>query len=125
MYIIRSMALLALLPLFFTACGLQYLGEDIKEYQGDYRDFRGIGEFFDCDEGINYYVAKSGIHTELAEKYAALGLSEKEDVYTRVEGYLTKELQMDGIDPITVFVPTKFISFDSTRGCQKDRRIGH
>ena len=125
MYGMRPIVLCALLPLFFTACSLQHFGEDIKVYRGDYRVYGGIGEFFDCDEGIKYYVAQSGIHSGLAEKYTALGLPEKEDVYTKVEGYLKKESQMEGIDPITVFVPTKFISFDPSRGCQTDRRIGH
>ncbi len=87
--------------------------------------YAGIAEFFDCDERVKYFVAQSGVHSELAEKYTALGVPEKDDVYIKVEGYLKKETQMEGIDPITVFVPTKFISFDQTRGCEKGMQQGH
>ncbi|MEN8213807.1 MAG: hypothetical protein ABFR19_05525 [Pseudomonadota bacterium] len=114
----------AIISLCCTACDREHSGREIIEYSGDYRVFAGIGEFFDCGEQINYYVAKSGIHAELAAKYSALGLPEKEDVYTKVEGYLKEEPQMEGIDPITLFVPTKFISFDQTRGCQRGRKKG-
>ena len=122
---IKSILLLAVLSVFFTSCDMQHSGYTSKEYTGDYRDYAGIAEFFDCEEQVKYYVAESGVHSELAEKYAALEVPEKEDVYIKVEGYLKKEAQMEGIDPITVFVPTKFISFDPTRGCEMSRRVGH
>jgi hypothetical protein len=125
MYRIKSILLLISLPLFFASCDMQHSGYTIKEYTGDYRVYAGIAEFFDCDERVKYFVAKSGVHSELAEKYAALGVPEKEDVYIKVEGYLKKESQMEGIDPITVFVPTKFISFDQTRGCEMSKQQGH
>lgn len=124
MYRIKSIFLLALLPLLFTACDTQHSGRTIKEYSGDYRVYAGIAEFFDCNEQVKYYVAQTGIYSELAEKYAALGLPEKEDVYTKVEGYLKKEPQIEGVDPITVFVATRFISFDQTRGCERGRLQG-
>jgi len=124
MYRIKSILLLALFPLFLASCDTQHSGYTIKEYTGDYRVYAGIAEFFDCEEQVKYFVAKSGIHSELAEKYATLGLPEKEDVYAKVEGYLKQEAQMEGIDPITVFVPTKFISFDQTRGCEIGRQQG-
>ena len=122
---LKAILLLAILPLFLASCDMQHSGYTSKEYTGDYRDYANIAEFFDCDERVKYYVAESGVHSELAEKYAALGVPEKEDVYIKVEGYLKKESQMEGIDPITVFVPTKFISFDNTRGCQVVRQEGH
>jgi hypothetical protein len=125
MYRINLIFLLLLSSLFFVSCDMQHSGRTISEYSGDYRVYAGIAEFFDCDEEVKYFVAKSGVHSELSEKYAALGVPEKEDVYIKVEGYLKKEAQMEGIDPMTVFVPTKFISFDQTRGCEMARQQGH
>ena len=122
---IKSILLLAILSVFFTSCDMQHSGYTSKEYTGDYRVYAGIAEFFDCYDRVKYYVAESGVYSELAEKYAALGMPEKEDAYIKVEGYLKKESQMEGIDPITVFVPTKFISFDPTRGCEMGRQVGH
>lgn len=124
MFRIKSTLLIVLSALFFTSCDMQHSGADIKAYSGDYRVYAGIGEFFDCNEQVKYFVAESGVYSELAEEYSALGLPEKEDVYTKVEGYLKQETQMEGIDPITVFVPTKVVSFDQTRGCQKGRQQG-
>jgi len=125
MYRIKAILLPAMLSLFFASCDMQHSGRSIIEYSGDYRVYAGIAEFFDCDQQVKYFVAKSGVHSELAEKYAALGVPEKEDVYIKVEGYLNKEAQMEGVDPITVFEPTKFISFDQTRGCEMGRQEGH
>ncbi|MEA3302845.1 MAG: hypothetical protein U9Q75_06185 [Pseudomonadota bacterium] len=122
---LKAILLLAILPLFLASCDMQHSGYTSKEYSGDYRVYAGIAEFFDCDEQMKYYVSETGVHAELAEKYAALGMPEKDDVYIKVEGYLKKESQMDGIDPITVFVPTKFISFDKTRGCEMGRQQGY
>ena len=113
------------MPFYFSACDMQHSGYTSKEYSGDYRAYAGIAEFFDCNEQVKYFVAESGVHSELVEKYAALGVPEKEDIYIKVEGYLKKEPQMEGIDPITVFVATKFISFDQTRGCEMGRQQGH
>ncbi len=124
MYRIKSILLLAILPLIFVSCDTQHSGYTSKEYTGDYRVYAGIAEFFDCDERVKYFVAQSGVHSELAEKYTALGVPEKDDVYIKVEGYLKEEAQMEGVDPITVFVPTKFISFDQTRGCEMGRQQG-
>jgi len=117
--------LLLILPLFFASCDSQHSGHTSREFSGDYRVYAGIAEFFDCETRLKYFVADSGVHGELAEKYAALGVPEKDDVYIKVEGYLKKEAQMEGIDPITVFVPTKFIIFDKTRGCEMSRQVGH
>ena len=124
MYRIKSILLL-FLPLLFTSCDSQHSGHTSREFSGDYRVYAEIAEFFDCETQLTYFVAESGVHGELAEKYAALGVPEKDDVYIKVEGYLKKETQMEGIDPITVFVPTKFISFDQTRGCEMVRQEGH
>jgi hypothetical protein len=117
MYRLNHFPLIVILSLSLGACDVQHFGEDVKEHSGDYRFYAGIGEFFDCDDQVKYIVAKSGIHSRLADKYAALGVAEKEDVYTKVEGYLKQEARMEGLDPMTVFVPTKFISFDESRGC--------
>ena len=117
--------LLASLLLLFTACVNEHSGKEIESFSGDYRLYAGIAEFFDCKQEVKYYVSKKGAYAELAEQYAALGVPEKEDVYIKVEGYLEEEEMMEGIDPMTVFVATRFISADKTRGCERGGRIGH
>lgn len=89
------------------------------EFKGDYRFDGSIGEFFDCEERRKYYISKLGAHDALKEKYHALGLKDKDDVYAIVEGYVTKERMMEGIDPVSVFVASRVVSIDQTRGCQK------
>jgi len=125
MYRVKIILLLALVSIFFVSCDSQHSGYISTEYTGDYRVYAGIAEFFDCEEEVKYYVADLGVYSELAEKYAALGLPDKEDAYLKVEGYLKKEAQqIDGVEPIKVFVPTKFIGFDETRGCRKGKQVG-
>ena len=106
-----------ILSLSLVSC--DHWGEDVRGYTGDYRYYAGISEFFECKERVKYYVADMGIAAELEKEYLALGLAKKEDVYTKVEGYFKEEVQMEGIDSIMVFVPTKLISFDQERGCEK------
>ncbi|MCK5918791.1 MAG: hypothetical protein KAG34_10205 [Cocleimonas sp.] len=94
-------------------------------FAGDYRYYSGIGEFFDCKTGVKYYLGKQGVNKELKEKYLALKLDEKDDVYLNVEGYLMEESPEDTLIPSTIFIATEFISFDTSRGCEVGRRVGH
>ena len=110
-------------------CMLAFNLSSCSEYEstaftGDYRYYSGIGEFFDCKTSVKYYLGKQGISEDLKEKYLALKLNEKDDVYLKVEGYLMEESAEDTIIPATVFVATEFISFDTTRGCEVGRREG-
>lgn len=117
--------LLAALSLLLIACSNEHSGKEIKRYSGDYVIYAGIAEIFDCEEQVKYNVSKRGAYAELAEQYAALGLRGKEDAYMQVEGYLEEEEQMEGIDPKTMFVATRFISADPSRGCERGHRVGH
>lgn len=108
-----------LLLLSLAACGDDHGGVPIVEYKGDYRFDGNIGEFFDCEERRKYYISTSGAHDALKEKYQALGLKDKDDAYAIVEGYVTKESMMEGIDPVSVFVASRIVSIDKNRGCQK------
>jgi uncharacterized lipoprotein NlpE involved in copper resistance len=94
-------------------------------FTGDYRYYSGIGEFFDCKTGVKYYLGKQGVSEDLKEKYLALKLNEKDDAYLKVEGYLMEESAEDTLIPSTIFVATDFISFDTSRGCEVGRRVGH
>ena len=94
-------------------------------FTGDYRYYAGISEFFDCKTGVKYYLGKNGINKELEEKYLALKIKEKDDAYLKVEGYLIEESAEDTLIPATVFIPTDFISFDTSRGCERGRREGY
>lgn len=93
-------------------------------YSGDYRFHNGISEFFDCDSGVLYFMANQDEAETLQEKYLALKLKAKEDVFVNVEGYLKKESEQESLVPSTVFVATEFISIDASRGCQQGRRQG-
>jgi uncharacterized lipoprotein NlpE involved in copper resistance len=94
-------------------------------FSGDYRYYAGISEFFDCKTKVKYYLGKQGIKKVLEEKYRALALNEKEDVYLKVEGYLQQESATENLIPATVFIATKFIHFDTSRGCEIGSRQGH
>ena len=113
---------ICLLTLCLAAC--EHSGYEISKFNGDYRYYAGIAEFFDCDTGVKYYVADAGIHTELQDIYTSLDVKEKEDIYMQVEGYTREEQQMEGIDPILVFVPVKLLSHDADRGCKRTIRQG-
>ena len=108
----------------FTTVSCEHRGETILDYTGDYRYFSGIGEFFDCKSRTKYFLSSAGVSAELETQYLALGINETEDVYATLRGYVKEETQIEGVDPITVFVPTEIISLDQTRGCEKGRREG-
>jgi len=119
----NKIGLFILFALGISSC--EHSGETIIEYQGDYRFVAGIGEFFDCKSRIKYFLADAGISTELEKQYLELAVPNEEDVYAILKGYLKEETQIEGVDPITVFVPTKVISLDPTRGCEKPKRQGN
>ena len=110
------------ITLLLASC--EHSGNDVSEFTGEYRYYAGIAEFFDCDSAIKYYVADAGVYKDLQDMYDNLNLKEKDDVYIMVDGYTKEEKQMDGIDPITVFVPVKLLSHDTDRGCQRAIRKG-
>jgi len=112
----------SLLALLTTACD-EHRGQNISEFKGEYRYYKGIAEFFDCKSAKKYYLAKSGIHTELQSFYEKLNIKDH-DVYIRVKGYLKEEEQMEGIDPIMKFVPVELIDHDTKRGCQRGTMQG-
>ena len=114
----RKIIQISLTTFLLVSCG-EHSGQNIINFTGEYRYYSGIAEFFDCKGRVKYYVANAGINTDLQEKYIKLGMEEKDDVYIQLKGYLKEEKQMEGIDPATVFVPVKFISFDTARGCER------
>lgn len=103
----------------------EHSGYDTIEFSGDYRYYAGIAEFFDCDSRVKYYVADAGVNTELQDLYTSLNLKEKEDIYLKVKGYLKEEKQMEGVDPVVVFVPVKLLNHDVNRGCKRAIRQGY
>ncbi len=117
---------ITLLILFLSACAMEEKDKTSILFNGDYRFHAGIGEFFNCEDRVKYYVAKNRIAKELEERYLALGLKAKDDVFVQVEGYFQEEKpEIDGVNPITVFVPTRFIGLDKNRGCDiRGRRAG-
>lgn len=112
------------LGLFLLSCDTEHKGYTISAFTGEYRFYKNIAEFFDCDEGIKYFVAKKGVYSELQEAYLKMKLIDGDDAYIKVDGYLKKQVLMQDIDSIDVFVATKLHFIDSLRGCQKNRRIG-
>ena len=113
-----------LLVALLTACSQGEAPEHIRSYSGDFRYYRGIAEFFDCKERRRYYLHENDTYGELLEKFAALGLDEKEDAYLRVKGYWLEEEQMDGVDPLELLAVTEVVEFDASRSCQRRRREG-
>ena len=113
-----------LITLMLVSCG-EHRGQNISEFTGDYRFYAGISEFFDCKESVKYYVADTGIHAELQSLYLQLNLKEKEDIYIKVTGYLKEEKQLEGIDPINVFVAVELLEHDVERGCNIGNRKGN
>ncbi len=115
---------LILFTLVFSVLSCEHRGQTITDFSGDYRFYKGIAEFFDCQQRSKFYVSDSGIGNDLQSEYLKLGLKEKDDVYVRLKGYLKEEAQIDGIDPITVFVAVKLIKIDAERGCERGIRKG-
>jgi len=101
-----------------------YQESNFQRYTGDFRYHANIAEFFDCKTLKKHYLGKDGQSDDLIQAYQKLNLKPKEDVYVRVEGYYKEEEQMDGVDPIDVFVPTKIIQLDSSRSCKRPHRLG-
>ncbi len=120
---IRKVLAITTLSLLLASCG-EHDDYDISRFTGEYRYHAGIAEFFDCKSRIKYYVAKSGIDTDLQETYSKLGLEEKDDVYIQLTGYLKEEEMMEGINPSTVFVPVELLKVDKSRGCERGIRQG-
>ena len=113
------------LGLFLSSCSTEHEGYIPIKFTGEYRFYKNIAEFFDCKEGVKYFVEKIGVHQELQATYLALKLSGGDDVYVNVDGYVKSETLMQDIDTVDVFVVTKLHAIDSLRGCQKKRYIGH
>ncbi len=95
-----------------------------QRYKGNFRYYAGIAEFFDCKTQEKHYVARDGIYNDLIEAYQNLNLKAKDDVYIRAEGFYQEEEQIDGVDPLEVFIVTKIIEFDTTRSCKRPYRQG-
>ena len=121
---IRHLSIILLASLFLLSCMSNEVKQQSQRYKGNFRFYSHIAEFFDCKTQEKHYVAESGIYEELIKRYQALGLREKDDVYVSIEGYYQEEEQMDGVDPIDVFIPTKIIKFDTTRSCKRPYRSG-
>lgn len=115
--------ILLILALQLTACSPSY-DYDISKYRGNFRYYAEIAEFFDCKTQQKHYLGSEGVLDELIEAYQKLNLKEKDDVYIQVEGFYREEEQMEGIDPVDVFVPTKIIELDTTRSCKRPYRRG-
>ena len=95
-----------------------------QRYKGNFRSYAGIAEFFDCNTHKKHYVAKDGIYNELIEGYNDLNLKARDDVYIRAEGFYREEEQIEGVDPLEVFVVTKITEFDTSRSCKRPYRGG-
>ena len=112
-----------LIPILIVSC--EHSDYDITKFTGDYRYYAGIAEFFDCDSQMKYYLANTGISDELEALHSTLDIEEKDDVYIEVDGYFKEEQQIDGIDPVMVFVPVKLLKHDISRGCKRGYRHGN
>lgn len=121
----KKTLLLSLLSLMLTSCG-EHSDYDISRFTGEFRYYRGIGEFFDCKSRVKYYIADAGVYDDLKEAYEKLGIEEKDDAYIKIKGYLRDEANpMEGIDPGTVFVPVEIINIDHGRGCERAVQQGY
>jgi len=116
--------LILFLSLMLFSCG-EHRGHDIKLFTGEYRYYAGITEFFNCKDGVRYFVSdKIGINDEIKKAFLNLGLKLKDDAYIRVKGYFKSEEQLEGMDPVSIFVPVELIKFDKTRGCKRSSKQG-
>ena len=117
--------LYGLLALMLSSCG-EHSDYDVTKFTGEFRFYKGIGEFFECTSRIKYYIADAGIYSDLQKAYEELGLEEKDDAYIHIKGYLRdEENPMEGIAPSTVFVPVDIIKLDKSRGCERIIQQGH
>lgn len=108
-------------PLVLMACEPEIPSQS---YTGDFRYYKEIAEFFDCKSQTKHYLGTDGVYDELIAEYQALNMTDGHDVYVRVEGYYLEEDQMDGVEPIELFVPTRIIKIDPDRGCKVDQKMG-
>ena len=115
---------LVFLTVFIASCG-EHRGENIQSYTGDYRYARGIGEFFDCKSGEKYYVINTSENDNLIKEYLALELTNNDDVYIRVKGYLKEVPQIEGVDPALEFAPVELLELNPDRGCSVGERQGN
>jgi hypothetical protein len=121
----KKKLLYLLLTLTLSSCG-EHSDYDITKFTGEFRFYRGIGEFFECKSRVKYYIADAGVYEDLKEAYKDLGLEEKDDAYIHIKGYLRDEKNpMEGIDPSTVFVPVEIIKVDKERGCERVIQQGY
>jgi len=121
----KKIFLYSLFTLILSSCS-EHSDYDVTKFTGEFRFYRGIGEFFECKSRIKYYIADAGIYSDLKEAYEELGLEEKDDAYIKIKGYLRDEKNpMEGIDPSTVFVPVEIIKLDKSRGCERIIQQGH
>jgi len=122
----RGLKAVLLLPMALAGvgCDSEHRGHEIESFQGDYRYSSGVGEFFDCQSRVRYYVHDSSANKRLIREYRKLGLQHGDDAYVRVKGYLKEVPQMEGVDPVKEFVPAEFISIDPNRGCKQEARRG-
>ena len=120
----RNLSSFIFLSLMLSSCG-EHSGYSAKLFTGEYRDYAGISEFFDCKQGVKYFVTnKVGINKKIKEEFVKLGLKPKDDAYIQVKGYYKAENQLEGMDPVTVFVPVEFVKFDKSRGCKRHSKLG-
>ncbi len=115
--------LLAISFVVLSSCN-EHDDYDITRFNGEYRYYKGIAEFFDCKSRVKYYVAEAGIDSDLEKAYLKLDMEEKDDVFIQLKGYLKEEKMMEGIYPSTVFVPVKLLKIDKSRGCERGLRQG-
>ena len=113
------------LALSLASCDFEHSGNTISDFTGDYRYSSGIGEFFDCHSRKKYYVFNSSEHKKIITQYNKLGITNKDDVFLKVKGYLKAIEQLEGIDPEIEFIPTKLLSMNPSRGCTRAMREGH
>ncbi|MFK5894872.1 MAG: hypothetical protein QM504_16760 [Pseudomonadota bacterium] len=120
-----SISLLTVLSsLLLVSCITVTVQQPNHRYTGNFRYYAGIAEFFDCKTQKKHYLGQGELTDDLIKAYKKLNLRSKDDVYIRVEGYYQEEEQMEGVDPIDVFVPTKIIQLDTTRSCKRPYRRG-
>lgn len=121
----KSLTAFIVFAIPLSACDREPAGITSATYSGDYRSDSGIGEFFNCKDHVKYFVKKNKTAKELEERYLLLGLKAKEDVFVTIEGFFQEEKpEIDGINPATLFVPTRIISLDKNRGCDIGARQG-
>ncbi len=114
----RRLLLIGITALLLISC--DHRGEDVTKFNGDYRYYKGIAEFFDCKARVKYYVGDFGIYKDLQQEYSEQGVSTDDDVYMQVSGYLKEEeVLVEGVNPTIIFVPVKLLKIDKNRGCER------